>query len=386
MEIVLLVLPTQRNEGSPEDALLKFYQRMASLGHSEGFDPEACAPNEEETGLCRLTVAAFCGERTNLSATEGRLVVLRPVVAETEELSIIYWIRDDATEIAAIRYLNETVDIQNNGNGDKFDISPDGSLTVKNFTVEDQGFYIVVIKRLNQSDCTHMYYVNISEKSPCGEARDVSGREEEEITLPLDTGGVPIKLMYWFSPRGDLLAKTKPGGYIQAQSNYDRRLQTLQDGSLTIMKLSMKDQGIYTTNVHMYGGKSCLQIYNVTLSGKLYYLSLGAREVSATEGEDLIFQIGVKEIEAIDWLTRRWIRFAATKQGGNICIFDQSYSNRLSSLKDGSLTIKSVAKRDEGIYRAQMFSHNGMILEQQFLVSIQGRMGQCLGSGHITGH
>lgn len=74
--------------------------------------------------------------------------------------------------------------------------------------------------------------------------------------------------VYWFLPRGDLLAKTKPGGYIQPLSDYDRRLKTLPDGSLTIMKLTIKDQGIYVANIHIYSGRSCLQIYNVNISGK----------------------------------------------------------------------------------------------------------------------
>lgn len=430
--------------------------------------------------LIMTKAEAFCGERTNLSVAEGRLVVLHPEVAETEELSIIYWIRDDASEIAAIRYINITVQIENNRNEEKFNISHDGSLTVKNFTVEDQGVYVVIIKRMNQSDCTHMYYVTISERvSPCGEVRDVSGREEEEITLSLYTKGAPIKLMYWFSPRRDLLAKTKPNGYIQAQSHYDRRLQTLQDGSLTIMKLSVQDQGIYTTNVHMYNGESCVQMYNVTISSvspeqasikkvyvysreeqkvtlplpehlanqvedilwmkdnvkhiattfkdgalhvldssyqgrllsaddgslvildlrvedrgqysadihltnaelyteiyhvgiyrKSYYLSLGTRTVNVTEGGDLILPVDVKDVESVDWLTQRWVQFSATKPGGSICIFDRSYSNRLSSLNDGSLTIHKASKKDKGLYRAHMFSHNGMILEQQYLVTI----------------
>lgn len=90
-------------------------------------------------------------------------MVLHPVVAKTEELSIILWIREDLTEIATIQYLNESAEIQNNG-GDKVNTSRDGSLTINNFTMEDQGTYIVVIKRLNQSDCKHMYDVSMSGK------------------------------------------------------------------------------------------------------------------------------------------------------------------------------------------------------------------------------
>lgn len=49
---------------------------------------------------------------------------------------------------------------------------------------------------------------------------------------------------------------------------------------------------------------------------------------------------------------------------------DRSYSDQLASLKDGSITIKRVTKQDKGIYRAHMFSHNGMLLEQQYHVHI----------------
>ncbi|CAI9595188.1 unnamed protein product, partial [Staurois parvus] len=86
---------------------------------------------------------AFCGEKMYLSATEGKPVVLYPLVGETEELSVILWIRDDVTEIATIRYLNGSADIQYNGNGGKFNISSNASLTINNFNVEDEGTYIV---------------------------------------------------------------------------------------------------------------------------------------------------------------------------------------------------------------------------------------------------
>ncbi|XP_040190461.1 uncharacterized protein LOC120921997 [Rana temporaria] len=423
---------------------------------------------------------AFCMEKTYLSATEGRPVVLGPEVAITEEVSFILWIRDDDTEIASIRHPKESAIIRNNGNGDKVNISHDGSLTINNFTVEDQGTYTVMIKQVNKSDCNHTFYVSVSEQSSCGDIRDVTGREEEEITLPLDGDGVQVKIVYWLSPSGELLAKTKPGGYIQAQSNYNRRLKTLADSSLTIMKLTTEDQGIYVANVYMNSGKRCSQKYNVIVSGvtpetanmktvyvfsseeqevtlpfpellmdqvedvfwmkdyaqhiattfmneslhildsryqgrlnstsdgsliihdlrvedrgkysadihltnkelyteiyhltiyrKSYYIPLGRRNITVTEGGDLNLQNDLQGIQSIDWLAPRWNRFAVTKQDGTMCIYNENYSDRLSSLKDGSITIKRVTKKDEGIYRAHMFSHNGTLLELEYQVYIQ---------------
>ncbi|PIO40599.1 hypothetical protein AB205_0154110 [Aquarana catesbeiana] len=329
--------------------------------------------------ICLLTIKAeaFCGEKTSLSATDGRVVVLHPVVAKTEELSIILWIREDLTEIATIQYLNESAEIQNNG-GDKVNTSRDGSLTINNFTMEDQGTYIVVIKRLNQSDCKHMYDVSMSEKSPCGDMKDIAGREEEEITLPLDVNRKQLKIVYWFLPRGDLLAKTKPGGYIQPQSDYDRRLKTLPDGSLTIMKLTIKDQGIYVANVHMYSGRSCLQMYNVTISSiiperaktkTVNLFSYEEQKVDLPLPKHLVDQV-----EDVFWMKDYSKHITTTFKNGSLHVLDSRYQGRLYSTSNGSLIIHDLRIEDRGKYSADIHLINKELYTQIYHLSIYSKL------------
>lgn len=321
-----------------------------------------------------MKAEAFCGEKTFLSATSGRLVVLHPVVAETEELSIILWIRDDLTEIATIRYLNESADIQNNG-GDKVDISRDGSLTINNFTMEDQGTYIVVIKRFNQSDCKHMYDVSmpgiIPERAK-PKTVNLFSYEEQKVALPLPKHLVDqVEDIFWMKDYSKHISTTFKNGSLHVlDSRYQGRLYSTSNGSLIIHDLRVEDRGKYSADIHLTNKELYTQIYHLSIYRKSYYTTYGTWNVGVTEGEDLILQNDVKEIKSIDWLTPRFIRFAVTTPGRDICILDRSYSDRLSSLKDGSITIKRVTKQDKGIYRAHMFSHNGMLLEQQYHVHI----------------
>ncbi|XP_077319490.1 cell adhesion molecule CEACAM3-like [Lithobates pipiens] len=326
--------------------------------------------------ICLLTIKAeaFCGEKTSLSATDGRLVVLHPMVAETKDLSIILWIRDDLTEIVTIRYLNESADIQNNGYGDKVIITRDGSLTINNLTMEDQGTYIVVIKRLNQSDCKHTYDVSMSGIIPeRAKTKTVHlfSYEEQKVDLPLPKHLIDqVEDVFWTKDYTKHITTTFKNGSLHVlDSGYQGRLYT-SNGSLIIHDLRVEDRGKYSADINLTNNELYTQIYHLSIYRKSYYTTYGTWNVSVTEEEDLILQNYVKDMKSIDWLTPRVIRFAVTKLGGDICILDPSYSDRLSSLKDGSITIKRVTKQDKGIYRAHMFSPNGMLLEQQYHVHI----------------
>ncbi|XP_073466490.1 uncharacterized protein [Aquarana catesbeiana] len=361
------------------------FQRLARLMEGVGKSLTKKSSEKPKYSLlawivCLLVTKAkaFCMEKTYLSATEGRSVVLHPVVAITKDVSFILWIRDGTTEIATIRYLEESAFIQNGGNGDKVNISDDGSLAINNFTVEDQGNYTVLIKQLNQSDCNHTFYVSMSEKSPCGDIRDVAGREEEEIILPLDEDGVQVKIVYWLTPSGELLAKTKPGGYIQAQRNYFRRVQTLADSSLTIMKLTTEDQGIYVANMYMYSGKSCSQKYNVTVSGvipetanmkKVYVFSSEEQEVTLPFPERLTDQV-----EDVFWMKDYVKHIATTFMNGSLQVLDSRYQGRLNSTSYGSLIILDLRVEDRGKYSADIHLTNKELYTEIYHLSIYSKL------------
>lgn len=111
----------------------------------------------------------------------------------------------------------------------------------------------------------------------------------------------------------------------------------------------------------------------------MYYESSfeGPTLVNATVGENIILPLedGIiekSEIEEIDWLTERWVYLAATTVDGNFRILEKMYEGSLSSSPNGSLIFSNVMKRNEGVYRACIFSNKGKIVERMYRVNIFG--------------
>ncbi|KAM5129456.1 uncharacterized protein ACMZJ9_019974 [Mantella aurantiaca] len=196
------------------------------------------------------------------------------------------------------------------------------------------------------------------------------GKDRAILSLPRHL--VNQKEYVWKKEDAQIAISFGNGNLYISDPKYSQILNSSQDGSLIIKGWNWEDDDEYSVNITMQDDSFSSIYYR---ANKYIQSDTGTISIPSSVGQTLVLQLDdsiIKEsdIEQIDWLTERWVYFAATKVGGEILILRSIYDGRLSSAPNGSLIFTEVQKKDQGIYRACIFSRKGIILEQTYQVNI----------------
>ncbi|XP_041429558.1 SLAM family member 9-like isoform X2 [Xenopus laevis] len=119
---------------------------------------------------------------------------------------------------------------------------------------------------LYQCLCLLSWYKYISCNTACGLRINVTGAKGGRATLPVKFLE-QIKEITWIILNGDKpndFATTKPNEPVDIQDNqYEGRLRSETDASLTLTYLTNQDQGIYSANIHLRSNQICDQLYHL---------------------------------------------------------------------------------------------------------------------------
>ncbi|OCT69313.1 hypothetical protein XELAEV_18040628mg [Xenopus laevis] len=107
---------------------------------------------------------------------------------------------------------------------------------------------------------------DISCNKECGPRINVTGAEGGGANLPVKIQG-EIKDITWIMPKGvrpNVFATTKPNEPVDIRDiQYEGRLRSETDASLTLTDLTNQDQGIYSAAVRLESKQQCDQLYHL---------------------------------------------------------------------------------------------------------------------------
>ncbi|XP_073495620.1 SLAM family member 5-like [Phyllobates terribilis] len=206
--------------------------------------------------------AKHCEETGQVTAVLGEPVTLQVSVVEAQQIRKILWVTSRGVLIAT-SYPGRQVEIREDFYANRLDATSDGSIIIKDVKKEDGGIMKATIYLLDEDDCSQTYNLSIVDK--CGKSKNVSAKVGGNVTLQVEEKYVGN--WFWERPVGVHFATTKPDGYFDPRGNqYNGRLMGSHDGSLTLTKLSAKDNGDYRAVILPPDGGGCAQIYNVYVS------------------------------------------------------------------------------------------------------------------------
>ncbi|XP_073466639.1 uncharacterized protein [Aquarana catesbeiana] len=204
----------------------------------------------------------------------------------------------------------------------------------------------------------------------------IVAHREEEISLPLPEHLRNQTKYVWKKVQEHIATSFGNGSLDIPDPKYTERLSCAHGGSLIIKALYWQDEDDYSVDILTIDNSRSIIHYQVIVQRyKHIQKDTGPIIVYTRVEEDVILPLedGVvaeSEIVEIDWLTERWVYLAATKVDGNIHIPKNNYEGKLSSSPNGSLIFNKVTKKNQGVYRANIFSNKGKIVEQMYRLII----------------
>ncbi|KAG8560175.1 hypothetical protein GDO81_014826 [Engystomops pustulosus] len=215
----------------------------------------------------------------------------------------------------------------------------------------------------------HLQFI-VPEKN-CKKSQPVFAAHGETVTLQVTVvEAKQIKQIFWVTSRGVHIATSQPNNPLEIREEfYEGRLIAFSDGSLIIKDPKMEDSGIIKATIYLLDGEDCSETYNLTVFGKCENL-----EVHVSTGRNVTLNVKELNIAKVMWEGPRGVIFATTKPGGYIDPQESRYNERLAGSHDGSLTILKVSAPDQGIYRAFVFTPDGVGCVCVYTVSLaEGR-------------
>ncbi|XP_073465552.1 uncharacterized protein [Aquarana catesbeiana] len=271
----------------------------------------------------------------------------------------------------------------------------DGSLIIQSLSSNDMRVYRAeLFNRENNYVCAQLYALGINGKDwltpgivasadTCGEIRSHSDQGlGDTVTLqpPIRS---EVAFIEWYINSMDHIAVTRPGHQLESQANvYSNRLTASSDGSLKLSGMTTNEERVFKADV--FTGTwvyKCAQLFDVKLKrASLSKACAPMKSLSVEEGEDVVLQLDLNNIPltSASWNYEKFI-IATTKPSQPLEMGDHGsdYTGRLdSSLKDGSLIIRSLSSNDIRIYRAELFtSEMKYICAQIYDLRISGNNG-----------
>ncbi|KAM8921505.1 uncharacterized protein RCH25_016255 [Pelodytes ibericus] len=228
--------------------------------------------------------------------------------------------------------------------------------------------------------------------------RYVTGLLGGSVVLQLDETEITSATWEFCHEKRLYIADTYPGRPLKVRNRqYNGRVFSTPDGSLTISRLTMADQRIYNVDLFVkLEVYKCNQRYNLTIVKQLQgdpnvpskYSDANFpcapkdraagqvcrnRHVTGIEGETVTLQLGQTRLTSVTWEYCSGERdfIANTHPGKPLVVRDPLYNGRLTSTADGSLIITGLTIEDQRIYNADLF--NGTweyICDQRYVVTV----------------
>ncbi|XP_040268131.1 uncharacterized protein LOC120982199 isoform X2 [Bufo bufo] len=210
--------------------------------------------------LGSISPAENCSKSNDVYAMLGDKLTLPVFKVGTKPIKKIAWVNSRADKFAT-SYPNGSIEIWDSSYAKRLTTSSNGSLIINDLKKEDASTITATIY-LDGDDCSQTYRLNVAGK--CGATKKVSARAGGNVTLQVKERSIES---FWERPVGVHIATTKPGGDIDHQDQYSKRLlRSDVNGSLIITGLSPQDKGDYRAFILAPAGVRCAQTYNVYIS------------------------------------------------------------------------------------------------------------------------
>ncbi|XP_048024601.1 uncharacterized protein LOC125254174 [Megalobrama amblycephala] len=218
-----------------------------------------------------------------------------------------------------------------------------------------------------------------------------SGAESDETVTVMEGDSVTLHtnltevqnddtILWLFGPKDSILSQiTRKSDltslFITDDWRFRGRLQVDQKtGSLTIRNTRFRHSGQYKLSISRE--KTTVKIFNVTVIGVVVETD-GVKSVSVTEGDSVILQSDVSEVQRDVLIVWRFgdkgillAKIDVENKEISLNDADGRFRDRLKLDVNGSLTIKNTRTTDSGLYEVQV---RGRESSQRFHLSVNGR-------------
>ncbi|CAM4659325.1 unnamed protein product [Leuciscus chuanchicus] len=274
---------------------------------------------------------------------------------------------------------------------DRLELDPrTGSLTIKNITNREYGYYKLQI--INKEQTTFRRF-NVLEPGVCG-AETEAVMEGDSVTLHTNLSDIrnDDTILWLFGPKDSVVSQiTRKGDlnsiYFTDDVRFRDRLQVDQNtGSLTIRNTRIRHSGQYKLSISRE--KTTIKIFNVTVFGVVGKTD-EVKSVSVMEGESVTLKtdVEVKRDDLIVW----WFgdegillaKIDVETNESSLNEADERFRDRLKlDHQTGSLTITNTRTEHSGLYELQI---RGRESSQRFLLSVSAVSDPGLSPGAIAG-
>ncbi|XP_058618148.1 uncharacterized protein LOC131531425 isoform X1 [Onychostoma macrolepis] len=334
------------------------------------------------TKIFEVIVIGVVGETDgvkSLSVMEGESVILQNDVSEVQRDDLIVWRFGDKGVLLA------KIDVETNDRSinnaderfrDRLKLDPDGSLTIKNTRTTDSGLYELQIRGRESSQ---QFLVSVSGVFGAERVETMTVIEGDSVTLYTNLTELQNDdtILWLFGPKDSVISQITrkhnlTSFFVTDDGRFRDRLQVDQKtGSLTIRNTRIRHSGQYKLSISRE--KTMTKIFEVIVIGVVGETD-GVKSLSVMEGESVILQNDVSEVQRDDLIVWRFgdkgvllAKIDVETNDRSINNADERFRDRLKLDPDGSLTIKNTRTTDSGLYELQI---RGRESSQQFLVSV----------------
>ncbi|XP_053246257.1 immunoglobulin superfamily member 10 isoform X3 [Podarcis raffonei] len=165
-----------------------------------------------------------------------------PCEASGNPRPIIHWTK-----------VSSGVDVSKHKRDNRFEVLPNGTLSIQNINIQDRGQYLCVAANQHGSDrlLITLSVVTYPPRILEGRSKIITVHSDKPVALKCTAEGRPIPTVSWI-----LANKT----YISESSMGNEAVSVQADGTLVIKKVSVYDRGIYTCTASNAAGSDTMTV------------------------------------------------------------------------------------------------------------------------------
>ncbi|XP_044288920.1 immunoglobulin superfamily member 10 [Varanus komodoensis] len=256
-----------------------------------------------------------------------------PCEATGNPLPTIHWTK-----------ISSGVDAPKQKRDNRFEVLPNGTLSIQNVNVQDRGQYLCVAANQYGSDklLITLSVVTYPPRILGRRSKVITVHSGKALAMKCTAEGRPIPTISWV-----LANKT----YVSESSTGNEAVFLQPDGTLVIKKVSVYDRGIYTCTANNPAGSDTVTIRLQVVAAPPIILEEKKQHVIENTGQSLRFPCTAKGNPYPDV---HWVLF-----DGTVVKPLQYINGKLFLFPNGTLYIRNIASSDSGNYECIATSSTG---------------------------
>uniref|UniRef100_A0A8D2LNJ6 Immunoglobulin superfamily member 10 n=1 Tax=Varanus komodoensis TaxID=61221 RepID=A0A8D2LNJ6_VARKO len=240
--------------------------------------------------------------------------------------------------------ISRQIDAPKQKRDNRFEVLPNGTLSIQNVNVQDRGQYLCVAANQYGSDklLITLSVVTYPPRILGRRSKVITVHSGKALAMKCTAEGRPIPTISWV-----LANKT----YVSESSTGNEAVFLQPDGTLVIKKVSVYDRGIYTCTANNPAGSDTVTIRLQVVAAPPIILEEKKQHVIENTGQSLRFPCTAKGNPYPDV---HWVLF-----DGTVVKPLQYINGKLFLFPNGTLYIRNIASSDSGNYECIATSSTG---------------------------